>query len=186
MSAYDLLARLYVNEKRLADATAAFQRVAEGQPKAIAPRTAVAVLLEMQNRRDEAKVRYEEVLAIDPRAAVAANNLAQIHADRNENLDIALQLAQAAKAALPNVSEVDDTLGFVYYRKNLNSLAIRSFKQSVAAQPENPLYLLHLGLAYAQNGDKELARQALEKALKNNANFNGADEARKVLNSLKG
>ena len=36
-------------------------------------------------------------------------------------------------------------------------------------------------MAYYKKGDKERARAELQKALRLNANFNGADEARKIL-----
>ena len=79
----------------------------------------VGMLLYMQGKLDDAKAAYEKVLAIDPKSPAAANNLAQIYVDRNENLDVALQLAQTAKAGLPNSHEVDDTLGWIYYKKGL-------------------------------------------------------------------
>jgi Flp pilus assembly protein TadD len=41
-------------------------------------------------------------------------------------------------------------------------------------------------MIYAQNGDKEKARVALEQALKLSSNFEGAAEARKTLTDLKG
>ena len=186
LEAYDVLARLYVKERRLAEATTEFQALADRQPKAIAPRTAVAILMQLQNRWSEAQARYEEALAIDPRAAVAANNLAQIYADRNGNLDIALQLAKSAKAVLPTVSEIDDTLGYIYLKKNLLSLAVASLKECVAADPKNPLYQYHLALAYVQTGNKTEARDLLERALKTGTTFDGADNARTVLKSLKG
>ena len=71
----------------------------------------LGTILELQGKKDEAKERYSKALQIDPRAAVAANNLAWIDANSNGNLDVALQLAQTAKAQLPNRHEVDDTLG---------------------------------------------------------------------------
>ena len=55
----------------------------------------------------------------DPRAAVAANNLAWMYASRGEQLDRALQLAQAAKAELPDDAAVSDTLAYVYIKKQL-------------------------------------------------------------------
>ncbi|MGH9387909.1 MAG: tetratricopeptide repeat protein, partial [Vicinamibacterales bacterium] len=185
LAAYDLLGRLYVKQRRMAEATVEFEKLSALRPRAVAPNTAVAMLLQLQNRMDEAEARYRKVLEIDARAAVAANNLAQLYADRNGDLDMALQLAQTAKAGLPNVSEVDDTLGWIYYKKKLSSVAIASLNMSVAAQPNNPVYLYHLGLAHAQNGDRELARRNLEKALQRQANFDGADEARRVLATLK-
>ena len=100
------------------------------------------------------------------------------------NLDMALQLAQTAKAALPNRPEVNDTLGWIYYRKGLTALAISSLKQSVASDPKEPTYQYHLGLAYAKNGDKDRARQSLEWALAIKSDFDGADDARTVLKSI--
>jgi Flp pilus assembly protein TadD len=147
----------------------------------------LATVLELQNQIPEAKEHYGRALQLDPRAPVAANNLAWLSARTDGNIDVALQLAQTAKSQMPNRHEVDDTLGWIYYKKGLSTLAITSLKASVARQPDNPTYLLHLGLAYAQNGEKENARQTLEKALRTgNNNFDGAAEARKVLDSLKG
>lgn len=186
LRAYDLLARLYVKQRRLDEATTEFQKVASLRPRDVAPHTAVAILQQLQNRWEDAEASYRKVLELDPQAAVAANNLAQMYADRDGDLDLALQLAQTAKAALPNTSEVDDTLGYIYYKKKLSSVAIASLRMSVAAQPNNPIYLYHLGLAYAQNGDTSLARESLEKALKSQANFEGAEDARRLLTSLKG
>ena len=186
LDAYDLLARLYVSEHKLPEATVEFGKQAELRPKDVSAQTAVAILLELQHKPDEAKARYEKALAVDSHAAVAANNLAQLYADRNENLDTALQLAQTAKAGLPKSPEVDDTLGWVYYKKGLSTLAIEALKQSAAADPQNASYLYHLGLAYKQNGDRFLARQTLEKALKLQPDFSGADDARKALASVKG
>ena len=80
---------------------------------------------------------------------------------------------------------MDDTLGWVYYRKGLAPLAITSLKAAVTAQPDNAVYLYHLGAAYALNKDRTNARQSLEKALKLQPNFQGAGDARKILDSLK-
>ncbi len=126
----------------------------------------LGTILELQGQTDQAKERYNRALKIDPRAAVAANNLAWFDANTNGNLDVALQLAQTAKAQLPNRHEVDDTLGWIYYKKGLSSLAVESLSQSTNRQPDNPNYNYHLALAYHQNGDKEKARTNLEKALK--------------------
>ena len=90
----------------------------------------IGILLEAQNKRDEARKRYEQVMAIDPHAPVAANNLAWIYAETGGNLDLALQLAQIAKTELPETPEVDDTLGWVYYKKGLPTQAVASFRAS--------------------------------------------------------
>src|SRR5262252_4129669 len=114
----------------------------------------VGVIEQMQGRTADARQTFERVMATDSRAAVAANNLAWIYADANEQLDTALQLAQTAKAAMAKNAAVDDTLGWVYYRKGLMSQAISSLQQSVQLQPNNASYQYHLGLAYVGLGDR--------------------------------
>ena len=66
--------------------------------------------IQKQKKDAEAKVKYEKVLSLNSHAGVAANNLAWIYAASDGNLDMALQLAQTAKAQLPDRPEVNDTL----------------------------------------------------------------------------
>jgi Flp pilus assembly protein TadD len=87
------------------------------------------------------------------------------------------------------VPAINDTLAYVYIRKQLGALAVPLLKQAIAKQaadkqPEEASYFFHLGLAQAQAGDKTAARQALEHALKLKADFEGADEAKRVLGTL--
>ena len=175
---------VFLKENRLVDATKEFETLAQKQPKSVANHAAVGMLYQIQGKPDQAKAAYERALRLDAKAPVVANNLAQLYVDRNENLEVALQLAQTAKAGLPNSHAVDDTLGWIYYKKGLASHAVSSMKAAVAAQPDNAIYLYHLGAAYALNKDRTNARQALEKAFRIQPNFSGADDARKILASL--
>jgi tetratricopeptide (TPR) repeat protein len=143
------------------------------------------MLMQATNRRAEAKERYQKALSIDPSAAVAANNLAWLQAEDGGNLDVALRLAQTAKARLPESPEVNDTLGYIFYLKGLYSSAIAALKVSVARDPGNPAYQFRLGMAYAKNGDATLARESLNEALRINRAFDGADEARATLSALR-
>jgi Flp pilus assembly protein TadD len=74
----------------------------------------------------------------------------------------------------------------VYYKKQLPVLAVPQFEKCAQQDPTNPMYRMHLGLAYAQAGDTAKARQALEEALRLNPSFEGAAQARQTLASLKG
>ena len=91
------------------------------QPKAIWAHTLIGMSLQLQNRLPEAKQRYEKIVEMDPEAAIASNNLAGLLADAGENLDRALNLAQAAMRQLPESPEVNDTIASVYIKQGLGS-----------------------------------------------------------------
>jgi tetratricopeptide (TPR) repeat protein len=128
---------------------------------------------------------YERARGIDPSAPAASNNLAWMQAERNQNLDEALAMAKAAAARIPDSPEIADTVGFVYMKKQLPSLALPEFQRSIDKDPKNPIYHHHLGLALAALGQNQKARQAFEEALRLNPQFEGADEARRTLSILK-
>ena len=75
-------------------------------------------------------------------------------------------------------------MGWVYYKKGLYDSAISEFSDSLAKIPDNPSVNYHLGLAYFKKGEHEQARTYLEKALSIDENFDGAQEAKKVLADL--
>jgi tetratricopeptide (TPR) repeat protein len=185
LQAYAQLGQLYVQQQKLDDARARFEEVAKRQSKPVGAETMIAMILQLQGKNAEAQKRYEKALQIDPHAAVAANNLAWMYAEGAGNLDVALQLAQTAKAALPDAPQVNDTLGWIYLKKDLPGLAIPPLQQAVEKDPKNPTYQSHLGHAYAKAGDAAKARTALETALKLSPTFDGAEAAKKTLASLR-
>jgi tetratricopeptide (TPR) repeat protein len=127
---------------------------------------------------------YEQVLRYDSRAAVAANNLAWMMAERNENLDLALKYAQTAKAVSPDVPEISDTLAWVYYKKDLAPLAVEPLQHAVSRDPKNANYHYRLGLVYLKTGDVAKAKRSLEQALSIDPAFPGAADARAKLSTL--
>jgi tetratricopeptide (TPR) repeat protein len=182
--AYSLLGQLYLSQRKLDQALAEFDKLAARQPEAVGPPTMAAMILQAQGKREEARRRFEAIVEKDPKAVVASNNLAYDYATRGEQLDRALELAQAAKTGSPEDPDVSDTLAFVYIKKQLGSLAVPLLRQALEKRPNEPVFHYHLGLAYTQTGDKVAARQSLEQALKLKADFEGADDARKVLGAL--
>jgi len=181
---YAMLAQLYVKQRRLDEARNQFEVIAKRDPRSVGARTMVGVILEAQGKREEAKKTYATLIADVPSAPVAANNLAFLYAEDGQNLDTALQLASTAKKLLPESPEVDDTLGWVYYRKNLASLAIPPLEDSLKKRPNNPSALYHLGMSYAKVGDKVKSRDALQRALKLNLPQTYVASAQQTLTSL--
>jgi Tfp pilus assembly protein PilF len=175
-----MLGQLYVQQNKPGPAIQKFEELGKRQSKPVVAYTMIAMILQTQGKSAEAQTRYEKVIEIDPRAAVAANNLAWMYAEGGGNLDTALQLARTAKEQLPDTPQVNDTLGWIYVKKALPSLAVPLLQAAVEKDANNATYHFHLGMAY-KNSDPVKAKASLEKALKLNPNFEGSAEARKAL-----
>jgi Flp pilus assembly protein TadD len=120
-------------------------------------------------------------LKINPKFPPAANNLAYLYAEGGGNIDEALHLAQSAKQQVPDDPHISDTLGWVYYKKNIFSRSIVYLKEANEKISDNASMRYHLGMAYYKNGDKENAKKELRKSLELDSRFSGADEARATL-----
>jgi putative PEP-CTERM system TPR-repeat lipoprotein len=182
---YDQLVRVYAVQGTLDRATRELEALGAQHRGAVGPPTMLGTIMLARNRPTEAQVWFEKALEVNPRAVVAANNLAWLYAEEGGDLSVALRLALLAKEQLPMRPEVNDTLGWVYFKLDDLTHAIPTLKASVAAAPDNPLFSYHLGLAYAKAGQKELARTALQTAVRSKVPFTGVANARSVLASLR-
>ena len=146
LQAYSALGQLYLPQRRLDAALTEFEAMATRDPKPVAALTLAGIILQAQGKESEAKAKFERVMQLDSSAPVAANNLAWMMAESGGNLDVALQLAQTAQRGLPDSTEVADTLGFVYYKKDLLPQAIQAFKTTVEKKATRADY--HYRLAW--------------------------------------
>ena len=123
---------------------------------------------------------YREMLAKHPNNVRALNNLAAILSE-NGQLDEALTAVKKAVAIAPQNGMILDTYGWILFKQKQYRAAVDVLEKSASLLPEHPIVLYHLGAAYRAAGDDTLARKHLEKALSISGNFEGADEARKLL-----
>jgi len=95
----------------------------------------------------------------------------------------------------PNIAGFVDTLGWVYYKKNLHSAAVEQLRKAVSlneaqARATNSApsaaYHYHLGMALKEKGEKEESRRELETAIRlsEKAPFAEVEDARKMLAML--
>ena len=185
LEAYSMLGRMSYQQGRLDLARTELEKFVSTAPSSVAGNTMLGTILDLQGKKQDARKRYQTAMQAEPRAAVAANNLAWMDANtEGANLDVALQLAQTAKAQLPNQHEVDDTLGWIYYRKGMFARAVAALENSTVKQPTNATYAYHLGMAYHKNGETAKAKTELERAFRLKPDFEGASEAKKILESI--
>ena len=157
----------------------------EKSPNNLAAHMTLGLIYESEKNIAKAQESYEKALKINPNFTPAANNLAYIYAEHGGNIDVALNLAQKAKEQAPDDPTISDTLGWIYYKKNVPSRAEVYLKEAVEKIPDRPLVRYHLGMAYYKNGNLKLARNELTKALQINPNFPGSNEARATLAKIK-
>ncbi len=179
---YFQLGQVYTSSGRLEEAERQFVKLAEHEGSREYGLTLAAVLAHAQGKLDVAQQRYEKVVAANPQAAVAANNLAWLYAEKGTNLDVALNLAQSAHRAEPDDVNFLDTLGVVLSKKGLWDMAITELRDA-ARRSDNPTIYLHLAQALAGKGSDAEARETARKALAIDPNFPEADEARRLVGS---
>jgi uncharacterized protein HemY len=93
-------------------------------------------------------------------------------------------LARTAHRILPDEPNVNDTLGWIYYKHGRYGDAIKHLEISVTNGPSLAEAHYHLGMAYAGFGEPDKARASLTKALAFGTEFEGIAEARQKLASL--
>ena len=62
---------------------------------------------------------------------------------------------------MPEHPEVNDTLGWIYMKKNLTDKAIDTFRTLVVKAPQNPTYHYHYAMALLQKGDRETRKEGM-------------------------
>lgn len=185
LAAYEALAQLYARGQNPDQVIAQYRAMVEAAPAKASPHLLLGMAYEAQQRYDDAMAEYREALRLDPQFAPAANNLAWLYAERGQNLDVALTLAQTAMEQLPSNPGVADTLGWLYYKKGAYLKAVALLRESSEKLPENAVIRYHLGMALHKNGDAPAAKRELKRALALDPRFPGSEEARQVLAALK-
>jgi tetratricopeptide (TPR) repeat protein len=180
----DLLTRIsesYLRKGDIQESINTLERSRQGQPNNPNITTNLGMLYEMQNKTDVARKYYEMSIKTDPNSPLALNNLAYLITQTNGDLNQALTYAQRAKQRLPEHAEVNDTLGWIYLKKNLTDEAIDTFKTLVVKVPQNPTYHYHYAMALLQKGDRESAKKECVSALADKPNKQQEGEIRQLM-----
>ena len=174
------LGRFYLTAGRLDDAREQFELIAPTDPTGGAG-TMVGMILTAQKRRHEAQRAFEHALEMNPRAGVAANNLACLYQEQGR-LDDALKWANVATEQ--RIPEAQDTLGWIRVQRGEYKDAIPALAASVEARPASPVYRYHLAYAHWKDGSGTAAREEFRRALASPGAFAGRDEATRILQQL--
>jgi tetratricopeptide (TPR) repeat protein len=162
------LARIDIDENKPDAARQRLKSIVSAEPNNVAALVLLARLEAQADNRAGAVALYRAVLAIDSANLEALNNLAYNLATQNP--DEALPLAQQAAELAPDNAAIQDTLGFVFYRKGDYRNATNYVKIAVSKEP-TPRRQFHLAMCYSKSGDQNLAAKMLAAALQQDPNL---------------
>ena len=161
-----------------------FRRCSQVMPSDTNCLLQLGLLMDGAGKREQAKPIYEQILKLEPDHPVALNNLAFIKAEEGVDLDQALTMAQRARQKLPNSTQVADTLGWIYIKKNLSEDAVRIFHDLTVKDPKNSTFHYHYAMALMQKGDKPSAKRELDTAMKDNPSKDEQDKIHELLQKI--
>lgn len=142
------------------------------------------MVFERLQRWNEARDAYERSLQLDGSNAIAKNNLASVLVDHGGDLNVALTLAEQAKEKMVDNLEVTNTLGWIYYKREVYSMALKYLEICAAKDQRNATFQYQLGMTYWKLGHSAEARRFLVKALELDAHFAGAASAAAALSQI--
>ncbi|HEV2444871.1 MAG TPA: tetratricopeptide repeat protein, partial [Candidatus Sulfopaludibacter sp.] len=156
------LADLDMTDGNLAAARQRLDAALAVDPRNVAALLQRARLAELSKDTAGAQAAYRAVLGVSPSNVAALNNLAYLLA--KDSSDEALRLQQEALALQPDDATLQDTMGWIYYRKGIYRMAVDYLER--AAKTPSPRYQYHLGMAYLKAGDLDRGRPLVEASLR--------------------
>lgn len=106
------------------------------------------LLLEKSGLTEQAISAMQQVLELQPDHAEALNFIGYTWADKNMNLEKALEYITRAAELKPDNGFIIDSLGWVYYRLGKFQKAVKELQRSLELEPEDPNIYEHLGDVY--------------------------------------
>jgi cellulose synthase operon protein C len=130
-----------------------------------------------------AESHYRSVLEIQPRNALAMNNIAWLLVQQGKAAG-AVKMATAANEILPGRPQLMDTLATALAADGKLDKAIELQKSALSRTPSDPSLKLNLAKLLIKSGDKAYARAELEDIAKLGDRFKGQAEVAALLKTL--
>ncbi|MBI5388402.1 MAG: tetratricopeptide repeat protein [Verrucomicrobia bacterium] len=179
------LASLYAAPDKARQQTALITETLKSDSNSIPALMATGVLHEQAQNFSAAKLAYERILAVSPQFAPAVRQLTFLYAASPTEEKRAYELGLRAREAFPRDADVGRTLGILSYRRGEYQHAVPLLTEVSRNRPTDAEVFYYLGLAHHRLKAKSEAGVALRKALSLNLAAPLAQEANKVLQTLK-
>lgn len=181
---YALLSSLYINQQHKEQALSTLRKGVSTYPQNHQLYFELGLLLEKDNRTQDAIVEMRKVLALQPDHADALNFIGYTLADKNIQLDEALGYILHAIELKPENGFIIDSLGWVYFRMGKFHKATEALEHAVSLEPNDPHIFDHLGDSYNALGDSDNAHKAYQKAYKLFENKNKKSAVKEKIDAI--
>jgi len=152
-------------------------------PKDIDARAALAEGYMRLGDYGSAKGHYEIIVKARPNDALILNNLANVYAKLGDKR--AMEVAEQTLKLAPDSPAVTDTYGWLLVKAGQAEKALPHLRNAHSRASSDPEIRYHIGAALAKLGRSDEAITELELALKGNASFEGAEDAKSLVKSLR-
>jgi tetratricopeptide (TPR) repeat protein len=125
----------------------------------------LAMLYETTSDKTRALSAYRELIRIQPDNAAALNNGAYLIAESNGDLDEALRYVMHAATLQPELPEITDTLGWVYFKRNDLADAFTAFAKLLQVSPGNQAFRDHMKATLVAVPDQSPSMMQLRQVL---------------------
>ncbi len=141
---YGYLGQLYYTQKQMDKAISQFEKILELESKNADVMYLLGSLYLEVNNNERAVEVFVNSIEIDPEHDGSLNSLGYIYAEIGINLDLAVDYVQRAIAIEPNNGAYWDSLGWVYYKKEMYDEAMEALLKA-NKYLEDPIIYDHLG-----------------------------------------
>ncbi len=165
-----------------ADPERSLRQWLEGTPQDAQVRRLLAAHYEATGDVERAIAQYESLASDSKADAAILNNFAWLLHQKSDPR--ALEVAQRAYAAAPQLAEIGDTYGWILVRMDKVSEGLPVLEKALARGSGNPEIQYHAAFAYAKSGQKRRAADLLRKSLQATQPYPSRAAAEQLLQSI--
>ncbi|MEH0019227.1 MAG: tetratricopeptide repeat protein [Desulfobacter sp.] len=178
------LASFYEEDTRYDTAITLLQKALKDIPDNTTLLFKLGAIQDKAGLRQDCINTMKALIRIDPDHASALNYLGYTYAEMGIHLDQALEFVTRALALKPGDGYITDSLGWVYYKKEMYDKAVFYLEKAAEISKFETIIADHLGDAYVKAGQYANALKAYQQALAN-AKDTHAAEVKKIKKKIK-
>jgi tetratricopeptide (TPR) repeat protein len=161
---YDMHASFFESQKDFKKAQAVLEQGLKKFPKEEKLLYFLGALQDKMGEKEKSISTMNKILEINPNNAHALNFVGYALADSGKDLEKAQENIEKALALRPSDGYIEDSLGWVLFKRGQNEKAIEQLQKAAMIQPEEAIIFEHLGDVYLAQKDYAKAVEMYKKA----------------------